>query len=72
VFAIPDATSGQRVGAAVVVCEGEGIGAERILQYCRHRLAAAEVPDRLEVVDALPRTAEGGLDRRAVEARYAH
>ncbi|GAA1215090.1 FadD7 family fatty acid--CoA ligase [Pseudonocardia alaniniphila] len=72
VFAIPDATVGQRVGAAVVVCEGEGIGAEQILQYCRQRLSAAEVPDRLEVVDALPRTAEGGLDRRAVEARYAH
>jgi acyl-CoA synthetase (AMP-forming)/AMP-acid ligase II len=72
VFPIPDTTSGQRVGAAVVVCEGEGIAAERILQYCRHRLSAAEVPDRLEVVDALPRTAEGGLDRRAVEARYAH
>jgi acyl-CoA synthetase (AMP-forming)/AMP-acid ligase II len=72
VFAIPDATVGQRVGAAVVVCEGEGIGAERILQYCRHRLSAAEVPDRLEVVDSLPRTAEGGLDRRAVDARYAH
>jgi acyl-CoA synthetase (AMP-forming)/AMP-acid ligase II len=72
VFAFPDATLGQRVGAAVVVCEGEGIGAEGILQYCCHRLSAAEVPDRLEVVDALPRTAEGGLDRRAVEARYAH
>ena len=41
VFAIPDASVGQRVGAAVVVCEGEGIGAERILQYCRHRLSAA-------------------------------
>jgi acyl-CoA synthetase (AMP-forming)/AMP-acid ligase II len=72
VFAVPDATVGQRVGAAVVVCRGEGIGTEQILQYCRYRLSAAEVPDRLEIVDALPRTAEGGLDRRAVEARYAH
>jgi acyl-CoA synthetase (AMP-forming)/AMP-acid ligase II len=71
VFAIPDATYGQRVGAAVVVREGESIGSEEILQYCRNRLSAFQVPDRLEVVAALPHTAKGGLDRRAVDARYA-
>jgi acyl-CoA synthetase (AMP-forming)/AMP-acid ligase II len=71
VFAIPDATYGQRVGAAVVVREGESIGSAQILQYCRNRLSAFEVPDRLEVVAALPHTAKGGLDRRAVDARYA-
>lgn len=71
VFAIPDATYGQRVGAAVVVREGECVGSEEILRYCRDRLAAFEVPDRLAFVDALPYTAKGGLDRRAVEDRYA-
>ncbi|MFD7445393.1 FadD7 family fatty acid--CoA ligase [Streptomyces sp. NPDC059909] len=72
VFAVPDPTYGQRVGAAVVVHEGESIGPEEILRYCRSRLADFEIPDRLEVVVALPHTAKGGLDRRAVEARYAH
>ncbi|MGW2562413.1 FadD7 family fatty acid--CoA ligase [Streptomyces sp. NPDC001514] len=72
VFAVSDPTYGQRVGAAVVVHEGESIGPEEILRYCRSRLAAFEIPDRLEVVTALPHTAKGGLDRRAVEARYAH
>ncbi|MFE9443853.1 FadD7 family fatty acid--CoA ligase [Streptomyces sp. NPDC006602] len=71
VFAVPDATYGQRVGAAVVVREGESVGAEEILQYCRDRLAAFEVPDRLELVAVLPYTAKGGLDRKAVQARYA-
>ncbi|AVH55354.1 MULTISPECIES: FadD7 family fatty acid--CoA ligase [Streptomyces] len=71
VFAIPDATYGQRVGAAVVVRGGEGIGAEQILRYCRDRLASFEVPDRIALVAALPHTAKGGLDRLAVEARYA-
>ncbi|MDT7847826.1 FadD7 family fatty acid--CoA ligase [Streptomyces justiciae] len=71
VFAVPDATYGQRVGAAVVVREGESVDAAEILRYCRDRLAAFEVPDRLEVVDALPYTAKGGLDRKAVQARYA-
>jgi acyl-CoA synthetase (AMP-forming)/AMP-acid ligase II len=72
VFAIPDAIYGQRVCAAVVVREGENIGSEQILQYCRNRLSAFEIPDRLEVVAALPHTAKGGLDRLAVDAQYAH
>jgi len=71
VFPIPDPTYGQRVGAAVVLREGEIIGSEQILQYSRTRLSAFEVPDRLEVVAALPHTAKGGLDRRAVDAQYA-
>ncbi|MET7695726.1 FadD7 family fatty acid--CoA ligase [Streptomyces sp. NPDC005483] len=71
VFAVPDVVYGQRVGAAVVVREADGVGREEILRYCRDRLAAYEVPDRLELVTALPYTAKGGLDRKAVRARYA-
>jgi acyl-CoA synthetase (AMP-forming)/AMP-acid ligase II len=62
---------GQRVGAAVVVRAGESVEPAQILQYCRDRLASFEVPDRIELVAALPYTAKGGLDRKAVEARYA-
>jgi acyl-CoA synthetase (AMP-forming)/AMP-acid ligase II len=70
VFAVPDTVYGQRVGAAVVVRQVDGAGREEILRYCRDRLAAFEVPDRLELVAALPYTAKGGLDRKAVQARY--
>ncbi|MFJ4846270.1 MULTISPECIES: FadD7 family fatty acid--CoA ligase [unclassified Streptomyces] len=71
VFAVPDATYGERVGAAVVLSRGESVGPEEILRYCRTRLAAFEVPDRLAVVASLPHTAKGGLDRPAVHALYA-
>jgi acyl-CoA synthetase (AMP-forming)/AMP-acid ligase II len=71
VFAIRDATYGERVGAAVVVAEGESVAPEEILQDSRNRLAPFEVPDRLTVVAALPHTAKGALDRRAVEDQYA-
>jgi acyl-CoA synthetase (AMP-forming)/AMP-acid ligase II len=71
VFAIPDPTYGQRVGAAVVVVDdGEKVGPEQILRYGRARLGAFEVPERLEVVAELPHTAKGALDRRAVAARF--
>ncbi|HEY0448502.1 FadD7 family fatty acid--CoA ligase, partial [Actinophytocola sp.] len=72
VFAVPDPVLGERVGAAVVVCEGESIGPDEILRYCRDKLSAFEVPDRLDVVPTLPHTAKGALDRRAVDGQYAH
>jgi acyl-CoA synthetase (AMP-forming)/AMP-acid ligase II len=71
VFAIPDATYGERVGAAVVIVEGESVAPEEILQHSRNRLAPFEVPERLEIVAALPHTAKGALDRRVVQDRYA-
>jgi acyl-CoA synthetase (AMP-forming)/AMP-acid ligase II len=71
VFAIPDPTYGQRVGAVVVRYEGESIDAEQIMRYVRGRLAVFETPDRLDVVPALPHTPKGALDRRAVTARFA-
>ena len=72
VFAIPDATYGERVGAAVVVSPPESVGPDQILESCRSQLAPFEVPDRLEVVGGLPHTAKGALDRRAVQDQYAH
>jgi acyl-CoA synthetase (AMP-forming)/AMP-acid ligase II len=72
VFAIPDPMYGQRVGAAVV-CHGDSVvTAEEILRACRSELSRFEVPDRIEVVAALPHTAKGALDRRAVYDKYAH
>ncbi|MFJ9032545.1 FadD7 family fatty acid--CoA ligase [Streptomyces sp. NPDC102274] len=70
VYPVPDATYGQRVGAAVVT--HDGADTDRILAYCRVRLAPYEVPDRLEVAHALPHTAKGALDRQAVAKQYAH
>jgi len=70
VFAIPDATYGERVGAAVVVSQDERFEPDRILQECRGKLSGFEIPERLEVVAALPHTAKGALDRRAVQDQY--
>jgi acyl-CoA synthetase (AMP-forming)/AMP-acid ligase II len=72
VFAIPDPTYGERVGAAVVVDQGVDVSPEQILRTCRGLLSAFEVPERLEVVATLPHTAKGALDRRAIADQYAH
>ncbi|MFF4755765.1 FadD7 family fatty acid--CoA ligase [Streptomyces sp. NPDC002514] len=72
VFPVADATYGQRVGAAVVLREGENTEPDRILDQCRARLAPFEMPERLRIVAELPHTPKGGLDRRALVNRYAH
>ncbi|MEU2227730.1 FadD7 family fatty acid--CoA ligase [Streptomyces sp. NPDC018347] len=72
VFAVPDPTYGQRVGAAVVLAGG-GTGIERdLLAHCREQLAPYEVPERLAIVPSLPHTAKGALDRGAVAALYGN
>ncbi|WP_306316451.1 MULTISPECIES: AMP-binding protein [unclassified Streptomyces] len=65
------AVGGEGLGAAVVVRGEECVGVDDVLRYCRGRLASVAVPDRVVVVSALPRTAQGGLDRSTVAARYA-
>jgi acyl-CoA synthetase (AMP-forming)/AMP-acid ligase II len=70
-YAVPDRTYGERVAAAVVVAKDSGVTAEQILGYGRDRLSAFEVPDRVDIVDALPHTAKGAINRRAVSVAFA-
>ncbi|GGN89353.1 class I adenylate-forming enzyme family protein [Haloarcula pellucida] len=64
VVGLADEEWGQRVAALVV---GD-VTAERVSDYCRDELAPYEVPKTVDVVDALPRTASGTVDRDAVRA----
>jgi acyl-CoA synthetase (AMP-forming)/AMP-acid ligase II len=72
VFPIPDAIYGERVGAVVVVAQGESVAPEEILDYSRNQLSPFELPDRLDVVATLPHSAKGALDRRALEDQFAN
>jgi len=62
VVGLPDEEWGQRVAALVV---GE-TDPEAVVSHCRAGLAAYEVPKTVEIVDALPRTPSGTVDRDAV------
>ncbi|MDS0258751.1 AMP-binding protein [Haloarcula sp. S1CR25-12] len=62
IVGMPDEEWGQRVGALVVGTADE----ETILAHCRDELAPYEVPKTVRVVDALPRTPSGTVDRDAV------
>ena len=65
-FAVTDELYGEEVEAAVVV---RGPIEERALrEFCRERLAAFKVPKIIRIVEQIPRTPTGKLQRRRVAA----
>lgn len=71
VVAVPDEVRGQ-VPQAWVVARPRGPGFERELQeWVKARLSKHEYPRRLELVDELPRTPAGKINRQALRERGA-
>jgi acyl-CoA synthetase (AMP-forming)/AMP-acid ligase II len=63
-FAVPHPTWGEEVAAAIVL---KGAATEpEILAFCKERLAEFKRPKKIHIVDAIPRTATGKIQRRAV------
>ncbi len=66
VAALPDAVLTEKIGAFVVA---DGVSGPELVDFLRGRgLAVFKLPDRVEFVDSLPRTAIGKVDKRALVA----
>jgi 2,3-dihydroxybenzoate-AMP ligase len=66
-----DGLLGERA-CAYVVPHGRPPALDELVAFLRDRgLAAHKLPDRLEIVDALPRTGAGKVDKRALAADIA-
>lgn len=59
----PHPLLGQIIEAEVVLEEGKTIDVEDILTYCKKRLSAFKAPQRLKIVESLPMTGSGKLQR---------
>jgi fatty-acyl-CoA synthase len=66
VIAIPDERWGERPLALVA---GTAT-AEEVKEFLRGRVAKWWIPERIELVEAIPRTAVGKYDKRALRERY--
>ena len=67
-FGIPHPTWGEEVAAAVVV--SGAIDEKELAAYSRTRLAAFKVPKTIHIVDAIPRTPTGKVQRRFVAEQF--
>ena len=67
-FGMPDTKYGEVVQAAVVL-SGDA-SEDDIRSFCGGRLADFKVPDRVYLVESLPRTATGKIQRRNVAAQF--
>jgi 2,3-dihydroxybenzoate-AMP ligase len=66
VAALPDAVLSEKIGAFVVA---DGLTAADVVDFLRARgLAVFKLPDRVDFLDVLPRTAIGKVDKRALVA----
>lgn len=54
---------GQIIEGEIVLHEGASIDVEDVLTYCKKRLSAFKAPQRLTIVDSLPMTNTGKLQR---------
>jgi acyl-CoA synthetase (AMP-forming)/AMP-acid ligase II len=72
VFGVPDKMYGETVAAVIVPRESPAPTPEELAVFCRERLAAFEVPATFREAGALPHTAKGSLDRRAVADQFGN
>ena len=69
VVGVPDTVLGQRVFGFVKLADGtRSTVRAKILRSVATRLASCKVPERLEVLDELPRTALNKVDRKMLQA----
>ena len=67
-FGVSHEMYGEAVQAAVVLMDDAD--EDTIRAYCGERLAGFKVPDRVHIIDTMPRTATGKIQRRHIAAMF--
>jgi long-chain acyl-CoA synthetase len=70
VIGVPDDRWGEAVKAIVVVKAGSDVTAEKLITYCRERIAHYKAPKSIDFAESLPRNASGKLLKRVLRAPY--
>ncbi|WP_240375665.1 AMP-binding protein [Bacillus piscicola] len=69
VIGIPDPIRDEAIKAFVIVKEGRSISEEKLIDFCRERMAKFKVPDVIELVEDFPRTSVGKIQKHQLRKR---
>ena len=67
--AVPDERWGERPCACVVAREGKDVDADSVKSFLEGRVAKWWVPERVELIDEVPKTSVGKFDKKVLRAR---
>ena len=71
VFGVPDEKWGEAVRAAVVLRPGARVEAPELIALVREHKGPVQAPKNIVFIDAIPQTAVGKPDKKALKAAYA-
>ena len=71
VVAVPDEQWGERPCACVVPAEGEEVDPDELRAFLAERVAKWWVPERIEIIDEVPKTSVGKFDKKVLRKRFA-
>ena len=67
----PDPRLGEEVVAFVCLRDGASVGEDELIAHVRTRLAPTKCPREVHIVENIPLTSVGKLDRKALRAQFA-
>lgn len=70
-FGLSDQDWGEKVVAAVVVCD-PSVREEDLIRFCRANLEEVKVPDTIAVLETLPRGRSGKVEIKELKERFLH
>jgi acyl-CoA synthetase (AMP-forming)/AMP-acid ligase II len=71
VIGVPDPVWGEIVKAVIVPRPGAALAGEKLIHFCKERLAPYKVPKAVEIVDALPHTELGKVNKQQLKKTLA-
>ncbi len=70
VIAVPDERWSERPCACVVVKQGASLDADTLRDFLTDKVAKWWLPDRVELIDEVPKTSVGKFDKKVLRARF--
>jgi acyl-CoA synthetase (AMP-forming)/AMP-acid ligase II len=70
VAGVPDEEYGEEIGVFIVLKPGMGLDRDKIIRYCKERLASYKRPKHVTFLSSLPKASSGKVIKRELIERY--